>query len=79
MRALLLLSLLLLFPLTVPAEYLGDLSENKLNPDSIFNDLGAYGALSPTSPRNSIGLSVVDITAQSAQFTDSINYFWEAA
>ena len=56
MRALLLLSLLLLFLLTVPAEYLGDLSENKLNPDSIFNDIGAYGALSPTSPRNSIGL-----------------------
>ena len=56
MRALLLLSLLLLFLLTVPAEYLGDLSENKLNPDSIFTDLGAYGALSPTSPRNSIGL-----------------------
>jgi len=27
----------------------------------------------------SIGLSVVDITAQSAQFTGSINYFWEAA
>ncbi len=47
MRALLLLSLLLLFPLTVPAEYLGDLSENELNPDSIFNDLGA---LSPSYP-----------------------------
>ena len=50
------LSLLLLFPRTVPAEYLGDLSENELNPHSIFTDVGAYGALSPTSPRNSIGL-----------------------
>ncbi len=52
----LLLVLLLPLSVSVHAEYLGDLSENKLNPDSIFNDLGAYGALSPTSPRNSIGL-----------------------
>jgi hypothetical protein len=32
--------LLSLIPLTVQAEYLGDLSENDLNPDSIFNDIG---------------------------------------
>ena len=56
MRAFFLLSLLLLLPLTVHAEYLGDLSENELNADSIFNDIGAYGPLSPTSPRNSVGL-----------------------
>ena len=66
MRALLLLSLLLLFPLTVPAEYLGDLSENELNPHSIFTDLGAYGALSPTSPRNSIGLYGSPVSPYSA-------------
>jgi len=48
--------LLLLLPLTVHAEYLGDLSDNELNPNSIFNDIGAYGPLSSTSPRNSIGV-----------------------
>jgi hypothetical protein len=47
--------LIVLLPLTVHAEYLGDLSDNKLNPNSIFNDIGPYGSLSPTSPRNSIG------------------------
>ena len=44
------------FPVIVQAEYLGDLSDNELNPDSIFNDIGLYGSLSPTSPRNPIGL-----------------------
>ncbi|MGQ0665868.1 MAG: hypothetical protein ACT4O4_02440 [Nitrospiraceae bacterium] len=53
---LLLASLLVLIPLTVHAEYLGDLSDNELNPNSIFNDIGAYSPLSPTSPRNPIGL-----------------------
>ena len=66
MHAFLLLSLLLLLPLTVHAEYLGDLSENDLNPDSIFNDIGAYGALSPTSPRNSIGLYGSPVSPYSA-------------
>ena len=43
------LLLVLLLPLSVSghAEDLGDLSENELNPDSIFNDLGA---LSPSYP-----------------------------
>ncbi len=53
----LLLALLLLLPLTVQAEYFGDLSANELNPNSIFNDIGAYGPLSPASPRNSIGIN----------------------
>jgi hypothetical protein len=48
--------LLSLLPLSVHAEYLGDLSDNELNPNSIFNDIGAYGPLSLTSPRNPIGL-----------------------
>lgn len=51
-----LLAFLLLLPLTVQAEYLGDLSANELKPNSIFNDVGPYGSLSPTSPRNPIGL-----------------------
>ena len=62
----LLLALLLLLPLTVQAEYLGDLSENELNPDSIFNDIGAYGPLSSTSPRNSIGVYGSPISPYSA-------------
>lgn len=65
MRIILLLSILF-FPLTVQAEYLGDLSANELNPDSIANDIGAYGALSPTSPRNSIGLYGSPISPYSA-------------
>jgi hypothetical protein len=52
----LLLALLLLLPLSVQAEYLGDLSENELNPNTSLNDIGAYGPLSSTSPRNSIGV-----------------------
>jgi hypothetical protein len=51
-----LLFLFLLMPVIVQAEYLGDLSDNELNPSSIFNDNGPYGSLSPTSPRNRIGL-----------------------
>jgi hypothetical protein len=63
---LLLFSILALFPFTVHAEYLGDLSENELNPDSIFNDIGAYGPLSSTSPRNSIGIYGSPISPYSA-------------
>jgi len=51
---LLLVSTVLLLPLAVHAEYLGDLSDNELNPNSIFNDIGPYGSLSPTSPRNEL-------------------------
>ncbi len=51
---LLLVSTMLLLPLAVHAEYLGDLSDNPLNPNSIFNDVGPYGSLSPTSPRNEL-------------------------
>lgn len=63
---LLLASLLVLIPVTLHAEYLGDLSSNELNPNSIFNDIGAYGALSPTSPRNSIGLYGSPVSPYSA-------------
>jgi|SRR5678815_370423 hypothetical protein len=41
----------LLWPLCTFAENPGDLSENKVNPNSVFNDMGP---LSPTSPRNPI-------------------------
>lgn len=58
--------LLSLIPLSVQAEYLGDLSANELNPDSIFNDIGAYSPLSPTSPRNPIGLYGSPISPYSA-------------
>ena len=61
-----LLWFLIPFPLCVHAEYLGDLSENDLNPDSIFNDIGAYGRLGPTSPRNTIGLYGSPISPYSA-------------
>src|SRR5512143_3438266 len=62
----LLLALLLLLPSTVLAEYLGDLSANELNPNSIFNDIGTYGTLSPASPRNPIGLYGSPISPYSA-------------
>jgi hypothetical protein len=56
MTNLLLIVLLFFLPLASYAEYLGDFSDNELNPNSIFNDVGPYGSLSPTSPRNAIGL-----------------------
>jgi hypothetical protein len=62
-----LLALLLsLIPLNVQAEYLGDLSANELNPNSIFNDIGLYGSLSPMSPRNPIGVYGGPISPYSA-------------
>ena len=65
MRVILLLSLLF-SPLAAHAEYLGDLSANELNPNSIFNDVSAYGPLSPTSPRNTVGLYGSPISPYSA-------------
>jgi hypothetical protein len=62
----LLLAVLLLIPISIHAEYLGDLSDNELNPDSIFNDIGAYGPISSTSPRNSIGVYGSPISPSSA-------------
>src|SRR5688572_13000600 len=61
-----LLFLFLLMPVIVQAGYLGDLSDNELNPSSIFNDIGPYGRLSPTSPRNPIGLYGSPISPYSA-------------
>lgn len=61
-----LLLLLLLIPVTASAEYLGDLSANDLNPNSIFNDTGPYGSLSPTSPRNPTGLYGSPVSPYSA-------------
>jgi hypothetical protein len=55
MQVVLLFIFLLSFPLVVHAEYLGDLSDNELNPNSILNDSGPYSPLAPTSPRNPIG------------------------
>ena len=58
--------LLSLFPLSSNAEYLGDLSENELSPNSIFNAIGADGPLSSTSPRNSMGVYGSSISPNSA-------------
>ena len=58
--------LLSLVPIGVQAEYLGDLSDNELNPNSTFNDIGPYGSLSPTSPRNPMGLYGSSISPSSA-------------
>ena len=63
---LLLSGILLLFPYTVYAEYLGDLSANELNPNSIFNDVGPYGNLSPTSSRNPVGVYGSPVSPYSA-------------
>lgn len=58
--------LLLTAPIGVHAEYLGDLSANPMNPNSISNDLGPYGSLSATSPRNPIGIYGNPISNSSA-------------
>src|SRR5262245_43456319 len=63
---LLLATVLVLLPITAQAEYLGDLSANELNPNSIFNDVSAYGSLSPTSPRNSVGVYGSPVSPYSA-------------
>jgi len=44
------LLLVQLLSLSAQAEYLGNLSAGELNPNSILNDVSAYGLLSPTSP-----------------------------
>lgn len=62
----LLLVVFLLWPLPTSAEYLGDLSANEMNPNSIFNDVSAYGPLSSTSPRNSVGLYGSPVSPYSA-------------
>jgi len=52
----LLLSTLLVFvPLTVQAEYLGNLSANEFDPDSIANPFGAGNPFSPNSVTNEFG------------------------
>jgi hypothetical protein len=61
-----LLAYLLILPFSAHAEYLGDLSDNALNPNSIFNDIGLSGNLSPSSPRNSIGIYGSPISPYSA-------------
>src|SRR5688572_25133427 len=66
MKKLLLIVFLFFLPLGSYAEYLGDLSDNELNPNSIFNDIGPYGNLSPTSPRNPISLYGSPISPNSA-------------
>src|SRR4030095_9097414 len=66
MTKLLLIVVLFFLPLASYAEYLGDLSDHELHPHSIFNDIGPYGNLSPTSPRNSIGLYGSPISPSSA-------------
>lgn len=69
----LLLIVLLLLPFNLHAEYLGDLSDNELNPNSIFNDIGAYGPMGYKSPRNSIGLYGSDISPYSANNPQAID------
>lgn len=55
MRVFLLLSLLF-FPLTAHAEYLGNLSANEFDPNSIANQYGAGNPFSPNSVTNEFGI-----------------------
>ena len=50
-----LLLLLLLFPLSASAEYLGELSANPFDSDSTANPFGAGNPYSPNSPTNPYG------------------------
>jgi hypothetical protein len=53
---LLLASLLVFLPLTVQAEYLGNLSANESDPNSIANPYGAGSPYSPNSVTNEFGI-----------------------
>lgn len=63
---LLLASLLLLIPLTVHAEYLGDLSTNQFAPNSIANSFGAGSPFSSNSVTNEFGIYGSPFSNQSA-------------
>jgi hypothetical protein len=63
---LLLASLLVLIPFTVQAEYLGDLSANELDPNSIANPFGAGSPFSPNSVTNEFGIYGNPYSNQSA-------------
>jgi hypothetical protein len=47
--------LILLLPLSVHAEDLGELSANPFNPDSTSNPFGAGSPYNPKSPKNPCG------------------------
>ena len=62
----LLLALLLLFPLTVHTEYLGNLSANEFDPNSIANPFGTGSPFSLNSVTNEFGRSRNPYSNQSA-------------
>ena len=66
MRAFFLLSLLLLFPLTAHAEYLGNLSANEFDPNSVANQFGAGSPYSSNSVTNEFGIYGSPYSNQSA-------------
>ena len=55
---LLLASLLVLIPLAVHAEYLGNLSANEFDPNSVANPFGAGNPYSLSSPTNPYGIGL---------------------
>ena len=59
-------SLLVLLPFTVHAEYLGDLSTNKFDPNSIVNPFGASSPYSSNSVTNEFGIYGNPFSNQSA-------------
>jgi hypothetical protein len=63
---LLLASLLVLVPLRVHAEYLGNLSANEFDSASIFNPFGAGNPFSPNSVTNEFGTYGSPFSNQSA-------------
>ena len=63
---LLLASLLVFIPLTVHAEYLGNLSANEYDPNSIANPYGAGSPYSSNSVTNEFGLYGSPFSNQSA-------------
>ena len=63
---LLLASLLMLLPVTVHAEYLGNLSVNEFDPNSTVNPYGAGSPYSPNSVTNEFGIYGIPYSNQSA-------------
>lgn len=64
---LLLASLLVLIPFTVHAEYLGNLSANEFDPNSIAKEYGAGSPFSPNSVTNEFGVYGNPLSDRSAR------------
>lgn len=66
MRGVILCALLVLLPVSASAEYLGDLSANPYNPNSLNNPYGAGHPFAPNGPKNPFSSAGNPFSNQSA-------------